>query len=227
MRKQWAAAVLALILLPGAGGCAPRVEELDFVMYAVSEAVVREKPSSKSAEIGRLQAEEPVSVTGQTEERWYRVEYRDTVGYVFRDNLTREKAAPAAAPLESTAPQQEPAQPEQPADEMPEPDPGETLLQNIMGTWYNTEDNSHSVRIDSDSVQIVSGMEILIISYYVVSHIDAESGTVLIDLYAVYDPDTDRKVRIDPVTDKMEYDGGLRYTHNLDSDNEVVSLWRR
>jgi uncharacterized protein YkwD len=68
--------------------------DLSATMYADSSVSVRDLPSTDGNKLGSLSANQEVTVTGQCNETsWYRIEYKNGVGYVSNKYLSEEKVA--------------------------------------------------------------------------------------------------------------------------------------
>jgi uncharacterized protein YkwD len=68
--------------------------DMSATMYADSSVSVRDLPSTDGNKLGSLSANQEVTVTGQCNETsWYRIEYKNGVGYVSNKYLSEEKVA--------------------------------------------------------------------------------------------------------------------------------------
>lgn len=77
--------------------------DAESVMYAKSSVNVRDLPSTKGAKLGGLSQNQEITVTGTCNETgWYRIVYKESVGYVSNKYLVSEKVA-APAPKSNTA----------------------------------------------------------------------------------------------------------------------------
>ena len=97
----------------------------------------------------------------------------------------------------------------------------------MMGTWRYADDDISSIRIDEDTIEVISDMEILYICYYDVVEIDTANSFVLMEMYAVYDCETSEYTEINRVLDKLIFNGNLQYVHDYNKDSERHSLWIR
>jgi uncharacterized protein YkwD len=68
--------------------------DMSATMYADSSVSVRDLPSTDGNKLGSLSANQEVTVTGQCNETsWYRIEYKNGVGYVSNKYLSEEEVA--------------------------------------------------------------------------------------------------------------------------------------
>lgn len=75
------------------------VTELSATKYAKSEVNVRSGASSEYDRIGSLKTNQQVSVTGQADTGWYRIDYNGQEGYVSNNYLVDEKVVVNTAPV--------------------------------------------------------------------------------------------------------------------------------
>jgi len=68
------------------------VYETPIVLYSTAEVNIRMQPNTTSDRYGMLSRGEKVTVTGETNNGWYQIVFRDIyTGYVFGDYLTAEE----------------------------------------------------------------------------------------------------------------------------------------
>ena len=72
------------------------VKEMSATKYAKSTVNVRKGPSADTEKIGSLSANQKVTVTGQAENGWYRIDYNGEAGYVSDKYLVDEKVTTAS-----------------------------------------------------------------------------------------------------------------------------------
>lgn len=72
------------------------VTELSAIKYAKQSVNVRKGPSADYEKLGGLSINQKVTVTGQADTGWYRIEYNGVEGYVSDKYLTDEKTASAS-----------------------------------------------------------------------------------------------------------------------------------
>lgn len=72
------------------------VKEMSGTKYAKSTVNVRKGPSADTEKIGSLSANQKVTVTGQAENGWYRIDYNGETGYVSDKYLADEKVTTAS-----------------------------------------------------------------------------------------------------------------------------------
>lgn len=77
-------------------------KELNKTMYVKSGVNVRDLPSSDGEKLGKLSEGEAVTVTGQCNEtKWYRIVYKNQIGYVSNSYLTDSKPSVPESESES------------------------------------------------------------------------------------------------------------------------------
>lgn len=69
------------------------VTEMSAIKYAKSSVNVRKGPASDYEKLGGLSTNQKVTVTGQADTGWYRIEYNGTEGYVSDKYLVDQKVA--------------------------------------------------------------------------------------------------------------------------------------
>lgn len=72
------------------------VKEMSTTKYAKSTVNVRKGPSADTEKIGSLSMNQKVTVTGQAENDWYRIDYNGEAGYVSDKYLVDEKVTTAS-----------------------------------------------------------------------------------------------------------------------------------
>ncbi|MBD5556840.1 MAG: SH3 domain-containing protein [Roseburia sp.] len=72
------------------------VKEMSATKYAKNTVNVRKGPSADTEKIGSLSANQKVTVTGQAENGWYRIDYNGEAGYVSDKYLVDEKVTTAS-----------------------------------------------------------------------------------------------------------------------------------
>lgn len=83
------------------------VKEMNAVKYASSNVNVRKGPSPETDRLGSLNTNDKVTVTGETNDGWYRIDYNGKVGYVsskyLSDNMTAASKAKTADSTEKAS----------------------------------------------------------------------------------------------------------------------------
>lgn len=72
------------------------MKEMSATKYAKSTVNVRKGPSADTEKLGSLSANQKVTVTGQAENGWYRIDYNGEAGYVSDKYLMDEKVTTAS-----------------------------------------------------------------------------------------------------------------------------------
>ena len=72
------------------------VKEMSGTKYAKSTVNVRKGPSADTEKLGSLSTNQKVTVTGQAENGWYRIDYNGEAGYVSDKYLVDEKVTTAS-----------------------------------------------------------------------------------------------------------------------------------
>lgn len=87
------------------------ITPMNAVMYAISDVNVRSGPSPDYERVGHLSGGDEVTVTGQAENGWYRIKFKDGEYFVSNSYLNTEKvtvATTATTPAPVTEPAPEP-----------------------------------------------------------------------------------------------------------------------
>jgi formylglycine-generating enzyme required for sulfatase activity len=104
---------------PSAAEPAPPIEAMDAQYEAITNANVREQPSSRAGLAGHLDRGDRVHVTGRTRDtNWYRIELADgSTGFVYGELIREPSAAPTppAPPAEVEQPAPTPASKSEPS----------------------------------------------------------------------------------------------------------------
>lgn len=101
-----------------------KVEEMDVDYVAVTDANLRDKPSTDGKRIGEVRAGQRIHVTGRLHDRkWYRVKTKDgKVAYVFANLLKVPAAKPPPKPVAKKPPAKQPVA-KKPVTSKPPPPP--------------------------------------------------------------------------------------------------------